>query len=294
MDKNIKNNGTESFSKVSISWFPGHMQKAIREIKEKISLIDVVYLIVDARIPYSSSIPNIKEIVGNKPILYLLNKASLADPIMTKKWINHYEAEGFYALDIDAITGYNLNKIESKTKEILKEKIEAKLKKGLKTVITRAIIVGIPNSGKSTLINKISKRRAAQVGDKPGITKAQQWIKVGNGLELLDTPGILWPKFDNSIGINLGITGAIKDEVLPLDVIANEAIIFLDKYYPNLLKKRYQIEYDNFDLEIFYKEVSVKRGCLLNGDIDYNRINRLILKDLRDNLIGRITIDQNV
>lgn len=277
-----------------IQWFPGHMQKAIREMKEKINLVDIVYLVVDARVPYSSSIPNIKDIVKNKPVLYLLNKSSLADPIMTKKWIKSLDHDDIYALDIDAINGMNVNKIEAKTKEILKEKIEAKLKKGLKTVTTRAMIIGIPNSGKSTLINKISKRKAAQVGDRPGITKAQQWIKVGNGLELLDTPGILWPKFEDEVALPLAVTGAIKDEILPIDDVACFAIEFLYNNYPEALKNRYDISLDDFNLNSFYEQVAKKRGCLKNGEIDYNRINNLVLKDLRDNLIGRITLDRNV
>ncbi|MCY9423181.1 ribosome biogenesis GTPase YlqF, partial [Bacillus paralicheniformis] len=204
-----------------IQWFPGHMAKARREVTEKLKLIDIVYELVDARIPMSSRNPMIEEILKNKPRIMLLNKADKADSSVTKAWKQHFEKDGIPSLAINSVNGQGLNQILPASKELLKEKFDKMKAKGVKPRAIRALIVGIPNVGKSTLINRLAKKNIAKTGDRPGITTAQQWVKVGKELELLDTPGILWPKFeDELVGLRLAATGAIKDSIINLQDVA--------------------------------------------------------------------------
>lgn len=274
-----------------IQWFPGHMQKAKREIKEKLKLVNIVYIVVDARLPYSSFNPILLETITNKPVLVLINKADMADPIETKKWLKYYHDIGYHSLDIDAVSRYNIKKIIPKTKEILKEVIKKNKLKGIHTSL-RSIIIGIPNVGKSTIINTMVKKKVSQVGDKPGVTKAQQWIRLDDDIDLLDTPGVLWPKFDTKeIGLSLALSGAIKDTILPIDDVVAYGFDFLIKYYKKIFFERYKMDIELPILDI-YEHIGKIRGCLLNKDIDYERVNRLFINDIRKVLIGRITFDR--
>ena len=210
-----------------IQWFPGHMAKAKREIKENIKLVDLVIELKDARIPFSSTNPMVGEIVGNKPRLILLNKSSLADPKITKEWMEYYKSLNILSLDIDSINGYNIKNVVPYARLALKEVFEKRESKGIKSKQIKALIIGIPNVGKSTLINTLAKRKAVQVGDRPGVTKSQTWIKITEDLFLLDTPGILWPKFeDQTVGLKLAMCGSIKDEILDMEYISDSSVIY--------------------------------------------------------------------
>ena len=278
-----------------IQWFPGHMAKARREITEKLKLVDIVFEIVDARVPLSSRNPMMGEILKDKPTLVLLNKASLADKKETVKWIEHFKKEGIKALDIDLIDNYNVNKIIPTCNEVLAPQIAAAKEKGYSNFKIRALIVGIPNVGKSTFINTLAKRKAAVTGDKPGVTKSQTWIKINNSLELLDTPGILWPKFENEIvAHNLALCGAIKDDILPLDDVISYGLTFMQKYYPDNLNNRYGVNItEDMELLDVYEVIGRKRNCLLKGNqIDYDRVVNMVLFDLRHNKLGAMSYDR--
>lgn len=278
-----------------IQWFPGHMAKARREITEKLKLVDIVFEIVDARVPLSSRNPMMGEILKDKPTLVLLNKASLADKKETVKWIEYFKKEGIKALDIDLIDNYNVNKIIPTCNEVLAPQIAAAKEKGYSNFKIRALIVGIPNVGKSTFINTLAKRKAAVTGDKPGVTKSQTWIKINNSLELLDTPGILWPKFENEIvAHNLALCGAIKDDILPLDDVISYGLTFMQKYYPDNLNNRYGVNItEEMELLDVYEVIGRKRNCLLKGNqIDYDRVVNMVLFDLRHNKLGAMSYDR--
>src|SRR5690554_2257900 len=228
---------------MTIQWFPGHMAKARRQVTEKLKLVDIIFELVDARLPLSSRNPMIDEVIQQKPRIVLLNKADMADKSITKEWVEHFKKQGIVALSINSQTGSGIEGIVPSAKTILKEKFERLAAKGVKPRAIRAMIVGIPNVGKSTLINRLAKKNIAKTGNTPGVTKAQQWIKVGKELELLDTPGILWPKFeDQEVGLKLALTGAIKDTLLNLQDIAVFALRFLKAHYPEKLKKRFQLD----------------------------------------------------
>ena len=278
-----------------IQWFPGHMAKARREITEKLRLVDIVLEILDARVPLSSANPMMRDILKDKPTLILLNKANLADKNLTKEWINHFASMGIKALDIDLIDNYNVNKIIPACYEVLDEKIKKAKEKGYDNFKIRALVVGIPNVGKSTFINTLAKRKAAVVGDKPGVTKSQTWIKINTNLELLDTPGILWPKFENEIvAHNLALCGAIKDDILPLDDVISYGLSFMQKYYKDNLNNRYGVEITQ-DMELLdvYEAIGRKRNCLSKGNqIDYDRVINMVLFDLRHNKLGAMTYDR--
>lgn len=274
---------------MNIQWFPGHMAKARREIEEKLKVVDIALVLVDARIPISSQNPMAMEILKNKPQLMILTKSDMADNNMTKKWEKYFLNQGKKAISIDSISGLNVKKIETLAKEILKEKIERDLKRGMKMRPIRAIIVGIPNVGKSTLINKLAGKKVANVGNMPGITKAQQWIRLNQNLELLDTPGVLWPKFDDKkIGIHLALTGAIKDEILPKEDLTFYLIDFLKENYPDLFEKRYNVSMNQDTVRII-EEVLQKRG---NKKDEYEKGYDIILNDFKNARIGKITLDK--
>lgn len=278
-----------------IQWFPGHMAKARREITEKLKLVDIVLEILDARVPISSRNPMMGEILKDKPTLVLLNKANLADKKVTLEWIEYFKREGIKALDIDLIDNYNVNKIIPACNEVLAKEIEAAKAKGYSNFKIRALVVGIPNVGKSTFINTLAKRKAAVTGDKPGVTKSQTWIKINNSLELLDTPGILWPKFENEVvAHNLALCGAIKDDILPLDDVISYGLQFMQKYYPDNLNNRYQVNVtEDMELLDIYEVIGRRRNCLLKGNqIDYDRVVNLVLFDLRHNKLGAMSYDR--
>ena len=278
-----------------IQWFPGHMAKARREISEKLKLVDIVLEILDARVPISSRNPMMGEILKDKPTLVLLNKANLADKKVTAQWIEYFKKQGIKALDIDLIDNYNVNKIIPACNEVLASEIEAAKAKGYSNFKIRALVVGIPNVGKSTFINTLAKRKAAVTGDKPGVTKSQTWIKINNSLELLDTPGILWPKFENEVvAHNLALCGAIKDDILPLDDVISYGLAFMQKYYPDNLNSRYQVNITpEMELLDIYEVIGRKRNCLIKGNqVDYDRVVNLVLFDLRHNKLGAMSYDR--
>ena len=276
-----------------IQWYPGHMFKSIREIKEKLKLMDLVMILLDARLPVSSMNPNILKIVKHKPTLILLNKMDLADDEMTNQFITYYKKQGFLATKIDAQNRKNVNQIASLAKEALKDQLAKEREKGLKERPIKTMILGIPNVGKSTLINALANRKAAQTANRPGVTRAQQWIKLGNTFELLDTPGVLWPKFeDESIGYHLAITGAIKDHILPIDDVVCHALDYLKTYYPLRLVNRYDIKKEMMCVEML-DHIGQLRGALQKGrEIDYDRVYQIILTDLRGGQLGGITFDR--
>ena len=278
----------------NIQWFPGHMAKAKREILEKMQMVDLVIELRDARIPYSSSNPMINDIVGKKPRLILLCKANMADPNITKEWINYYNEQGILALDIDSLTGYHITSVVKYAKMALKDVLDNRRKKGIVNEQIKAMILGIPNVGKSTLINTLSKRKSAAVGDRPGVTKSQTWIKVNNDLLLLDTPGILWPKFeDQEVGFKLAMCGSIKDEILDIQGLCAKTIEYLSINYKENLINRYNI------IEVFddpYKTIeaiAIKRGMLLKGGIpDLQKAYVTIMNELRGTKIGAMSYER--
>ena len=278
---------------MTIQWFPGHMAKARRQVTEKLKLIDIVFELVDARIPMSSRNPMIDEIVSSKPRIVLLNKADKADDTITKQWIEYFKKREIPAIAIDAQSGTGLKQITSLSKILLKEKFDKMAAKGIKPRAIRALIIGIPNVGKSTLINRLAKKNIAKTGDRPGVTTAQQWVKVGNELELLDTPGILWPKFeDQLVGQKLATTGAIKDAILNLQEITVFALSFLKEHYPNRLIDRFHLDELPEEIVPLFDEIGKKRGCMMSGGyIDYDKTSELILREIRSDKLGRLTFE---
>lgn len=287
---------------MTIQWFPGHMTRARRQIEAQLKLIDVVIELLDARIPMASRNPMIRSIVKNKPRLVLLNKADLADPAVTKAWVEHFrEAEGLEALPLDLSgSGSPAKLIVPACKERLAEKIASQIRKGMKPRAFRALIVGIPNVGKSTLINRLAGKNAAVTGDRPGVTKGQMWIKVQNEMELLDTPGILWPKFDDQeTGYKLAMTGAIKEDILNIEDVAHYALREMIRHYPDRLMERFGLESlpeepdDPVALAETMEHIGKKRGCLASGGrIDMARTSSVFLRELRSGKAGRLSFDR--
>lgn len=285
---------------MTIQWFPGHMTRARREIEQRLKMIDVVYELLDARIPLSSRNPMLDEIIKQKPRLVLLNKADLADPAVTEKWIHYFKTElRLETLPIDATASADVKPIVGKSIELLAHKQLAERRKGIRPRAIRALIIGIPNVGKSTLINRLAGRLATRTGDRPGMTKGQQWIKVANELELLDTPGVLWPKFDDpQVGMNLALTGAIREEVLDLEEIAHYTLRFLIEHYAERLIDRFQFDAlpaaDGDPLEIaeLLEEIGRMRGCLMSGGrIDLHKASGVLLREVRSGKMGRISFE---
>lgn len=279
---------------MTIQWFPGHMAKARRQVTEKLKLVDIIFELVDARIPQSSRNPMIDEIIQQKPRIILLNKADMADKHLTEEWVQFFEKEGKKALAINSQTGAGVEKIVPTAKMILKEKMDRLAAKGVKPRAIRAMIVGIPNVGKSTLINRLAKKNIAKTGNTPGVTKAQQWIKVGKELELLDTPGILWPKFeDEEVGLKLALTGAIKDTILHLDDVCIYGLKFLQREYEEKLRQRYSLESIPEDMTTLFDLIGEKRGALMSGgEINYDKVIELVIRDIRTNQFGPITFEK--
>ncbi|ACQ53039.1 ribosome biogenesis GTPase YlqF [Clostridium botulinum] len=278
---------------MNINWFPGHMAKTRRQIKESLKMVDAIIEIRDARIVSSSKNPDIEDICGNKPRIILLNKKDLAEDKVTKKWINSLSQDNIKVLAVNSVTGEGLNKIKPTLNELLKEKHERMKNKGLVKIVDRVMVVGIPNVGKSSFINKMAKNSIAKVGDRPGVTKSKQWIKTKIDIELMDTPGVLWPKLDSEIvQLNLAFTGAIKDEIMDIETLALRLVERLQVKYPERLMKRYKLEaleenpLDNLD------NIGRRRGALISkGEIDYNRISVILLDEFRGGKLGAISLE---
>ncbi|EGO9794261.1 ribosome biogenesis GTP-binding protein YlqF [Enterococcus sp. DIV0609] len=276
---------------MTIQWFPGHMAKARREVSEKIKYVDIVFELVDARLPLSSRNPMMDQIVQQKPRLVLLNKGDLADNDQNKKWQHYFQKKGYQTLVINAQQNKGINKIVPAAKEALKEKLAREQAKGLKPRAIRAMCIGIPNVGKSTLMNRLVGKKIAQTGNKPGVTKGQQWLRSGSQLELLDTPGILWPKFeDEEIGKKLALTGAIKDQLLHLDDLAIYGLEFFARFYPQRLTERFGLQEEELFLPAPEQLmlISQKRGFR----DDYNRASEMIILEIRSGKLGTYTLDR--
>ena len=274
-----------------INWYPGHMAKTKREISEKLSLIDVVFEVIDARIPMSSKNKDIDTLIKDKPKVLIMTKMDLCDMEKTNKWKSYYENNGYQVIMVDLINNKNVNEIFNKINPVINDLNEKRKNKGLKPRKIRALVLGIPNVGKSTLINRLVGKKATNVGNKPGITKNLQWIRVNDKLELLDTPGILWPRLDNNeIAHNLASMTAIKEEVLDLEDISIYIIDTMFKYYPDSIKVRYNIT-NNDDIVETLNLIGKKIGAVKNGETDYDKVYVTILKDLREGRLGRITFD---
>lgn len=276
-----------------IQWFPGHMQKARRQIEEKLSIIDIVYELLDARIPESSKNPLLGDIIRNKPKLVILNKSDLADDSKTKQWIEVYEKAGIQCIAINSLSGNILNKVYKKTQEILQPLVKKEKQRGMKARAFRAMVIGIPNVGKSQFINNLAGKHKVKTGNMPGVTKSQSYIKTNSNLLLLDNPGVLWPKFENqTVGFNLALLGSIKDEILSLDEVALFGIKFLLKNYPRSINERYKITDENLSPLEILELIGKKRGCLLSGGvIDYDRTINLFLYDVRNLKLGKLTLE---
>jgi ribosome biogenesis GTPase A len=280
---------------MTIQWFPGHMAKARRQITEKLKQVDIVIELLDARIPFSSRNPMMDEIVKDKPRIVLLNKSDLADPQVTRQWVEYFaEEEQTVAMPIDAVSGYQVNKIPDQAEQLVSAKREALIRKGVNPRAVRALILGIPNVGKSSLINRLAKKNIAQTGDKPGVTKSQQWIKVGTQMELLDTPGILWPKFeDQQVGVKLAATGAIKDEILHYEELAFQLVGYLHTHYSVPLVERYGLKSLPEDRVEIMEEIGRKRGCIQSGGIvNLEKVSELLLREFRSGKIGKISLER--
>ncbi|WP_054957798.1 ribosome biogenesis GTPase YlqF [Paenibacillus dakarensis] len=285
---------------MTIQWFPGHMTKARRQIEDKLKLIDAVIELIDARLPLSSRNPMIDDILQGKPRLIIMNKADLADPEVTRQWLAYFKEQGHTALPVDAATGTGVKDIPDQVKLLLKEKIDKMKAKGINPRAMRVLIVGIPNVGKSTLINRLAGRSIAATGDRPGVTKGQQWIKVAGGeMELLDTPGILWPKFeDQNVGYRLAVTGAIREEILNVEDIAFFAVKYLSKYYWEPMSERFDLKQRPEDFEnpdeivTVMEDIGRKRGCIMSGGrVDLEKASSIFLRELRAGKMGRISME---
>ena len=277
---------------MNFQWYPGHMTKAKRQMQEDIKLIDLVIELVDARIPLSSRNPDIDDLGKNKARLILLNKSDLSDERKNEAWASYFKAKGFYVVKLDARRRNSMKEIQNVILEACKEKIERDRRRGIKNRPVRAMVVGIPNVGKSTFINTFAGKACAKTGNKPGVTKGKQWIRLNKDVELLDTPGILWPRFENQeVGQRLAMIGSMNDEVLNLDELALDTIKFLLKEYPGNLKERYGIEEDAEALQVM-EAIAARRGCVKQGGItDYEKTAGIVLDDFRSGRTGRITLE---
>ena len=296
MRKNKKMNAdTKSLPSTNINWYPGHMAKTRRLIKENINMVDIIYEVVDARIPFSSKIKDVDDLIKDKPKIMIMTKTDLCDINKTSMCAKMYEKEGFKVVMVDLINNKGLSDIYSATSLLLKSLDDKREAKGLKKRAYRALIIGIPNVGKSTLINRLVGKKATITGDKPGVTKKLSWIRINKDLELLDSPGILWPKIDDeNQAYNLASFSAIKEEILPLGKVACYILDTMDKKYPDNLFNRYgNINYDNDDVILAYETIGKKRGCIVSGgDIDYDKVSSIIIKDLREGKLGKVTFDE--
>lgn len=276
-----------------VQWYPGHMTKAKRMMQENIKLIDLIIELVDARTPLASRNPDIDELGKNKFRLILLNKSDLADPKCNAQWMDYFKAKGFFVVEVNSQRGSGIKQIEKTVQEVCKEKIERDRKRGILNRPVRAMVVGIPNVGKSTFINSFAGKACTKTGNKPGVTKGKQWIRMNKTLELLDTPGILWPKFeDQQIGLYLALIGSINDEVLQMDELAVSLIDMLKNYYPGLLSSRYEVEEKEDNNEVLY-DIAKARKCFLKGEeLDIRKAANLVMDDFRAGRLGKITLER--
>lgn len=277
---------------MNLQWYPGHMTKAKRQMQEDLKLIDLIIELVDARIPLSSRNPDIDELGKNKARLILLNKSDLADERYNEQWSAYFQKKGFYVVKVNAKSGAGLKSIQGVIQEACKAKIERDRRRGIKNRPIRAMVVGIPNVGKSTFINSYAGKACAETGNKPGVTKGKQWIRLNKTLELLDTPGILWPKFeDQEVGKRLAFIGSIKDEILNLEELSLELLDYIRTNYPGLLNTRYGIEEEGTPVSLL-EAVADKRKCLIRGqEIDYAKAAGIVMEEFRNGKIGRITLE---
>ena len=287
---------------MNIQWYPGHMTKTRRMIVDQIKNVDAVCEIIDSRIPISSRNPDIDELTAGKPRLVVLNRVDQADPEATKKWAAYFKAKGYAVLESNAKGGMGTAKFAAAVRELLAEKLQAYAEKGMVGRVVRVMILGIPNVGKSTFINKVAGRKTAKTEDRPGVTRSKQWVPIDKGLELLDTPGILWPKFeDQSVGLNLAYTGAVKDDILDIETLACHLMCYLGGQYPEALKEAYKLpslpqrEEEDNDVAYGYKLLEAagrKRGFLISGgEIDTERMAKILLDEFRGGKLGRFTLE---
>ena len=279
---------------MAINWYPGHMAKTKREIKEKLDLIDIVFEVIDARIPDSSKNKEIASLIKDKPKVLIMTKLDLCDEMITNKWIKYYESIGYKVIALDLINNPNLNLIYQETNKVKQKLNQKRNEKGLKERRVRALILGIPNVGKSTLINRLVGKKATNVGNKPGVTKQLEWIRINNDIELLDTPGILWPKLDNEIvALNLASMMAIKEEILDNEEIAIHVINTMLNLYKDNIINRYNLT-DTSDIVTILDQIGKKIGAIRNGETDYEKVYNTVLKDLHAGYLGKITFDRNI
>ena len=273
----------------TIQWFPGHMSKARRQVQENLKFVDFVTVLVDARLPLSSQNPMLTKIVGDKPKLMILNKVDLADPVATKEWQDYFRSQGIKTLAINSKEQSTVKKVTDAAKSLMADKIARQKERGIQIETLRTMIIGIPNAGKSTLMNRLAGKKIAVVGNKPGVTKGQQWLKTNKDLEILDTPGILWPKFeDEEVALKLALTGAIKDQLLPMDEVTIFGLNYFKKHYPAVLQERFK----QMDLEQEAPEIIMEMTQKLGFREDYDRFYSLFVKDVRDGRLGRYSLDR--
>ena len=273
----------------TIQWFPGHMSKARRQVQENLKFVDFVTVLVDARLPQSSQNPMLTKIVGDKPKLMILNKVDLADPVATKEWQDYFESQGIKTLAINSKEQSTVKKVTDAAKSLMADKIARQKERGIQIETLRTMIIGIPNAGKSTLMSRLAGKKIAVVGNKPGVTKGQQWLKTNKDLEILDTPGILWPKFeDEEVALKLALTGAIKDQLLPMDEVTIFGLNYFKEHYPAVLQERFK----QMDLEQEAPEIIMEMTQKLGFREDYDRFYQLFVKDVRDGKLGRYTLDR--
>ena len=282
----------QDFEKLNIQWFPGHMTKAQRMIEEHMKQVDAVCEILDARIPMASRNPDIDRLAGDKPRIVVLNRTDLADPKATARWHAAFQRQGMTVLETDSRSGKGVNGFAGAVRTALRDKIEAYAAKGQVGRPMRVMVLGIPNVGKSTFINKVARKKSAKASDRPGVTRGKQWVTVDRGLELLDTPGILWPKFeDQEVGMRLAYIGSIKDDILNIEELALGLIGYLQEFYTAAIRERYNVEEELKPLNIL-TAVAKARGCLKKGEeLDYEKASRLLLEEFRSGKLGKVTLE---
>ena len=292
MQNSNKDSEMKASTTISIQWYPGHMTKAKRMMQEDIKLIDLVIELVDARLPLSSKNPDIDTLAKNKSRLMLLNKSDLADESANKKWTEYFKQKGFYVLEINSKSGTGVRNVNNIIQEACHEKIERDRKRGILNRPVRAMVVGIPNVGKSTFINSYAKKACTKTGNKPGVTKGKQWIKLSKTLELLDTPGILWPKFeDRMVGLRLALAGSINDEILDITELSLEFIKIMKRDYKGVLEGRYNIEEKENPVDVL-EDIALSRNCLIKGgNVDLCKAAKILIDDFRSGKLGKITLE---
>ena len=300
------NNSNEKLTKVGINWYPGHMAKTKRQIADDLKLIDVVVEILDARIPISSQNPDMKQLIKNKKRIYVLNKSDLADEKETSKWIQKFKSKNSSAISVCSNSGNGINNVVKEIEKLMQEEIEINKQKGRTGKSIRVLVLGIPNVGKSSFINRISKKNTMEVGNKPGVTKQKQWIRLSNNIELLDTPGILWPKFESEeVALNLAFTGTIKDDILPKVEVAYRLLKYLIENYLSNVLERYKLSKEEVEETLNQESeeniriyevmclIGKKRGCIVSGgNVDDEKTANIILDDFRNCKLGKITLEK--